>query len=66
MEQRLKKLMVEVAALVIFMGVVVSASAGVERVYGKTVQVAVSYDYSQQQPLKSSRFKAKVAGLGRN
>ena len=33
---------------------------------GKTMQVAVSYDYSQQQPLKSSLFKAKVAGLGRN
>lgn len=35
-------------------------------VTGKTVQVAVSYDYSQQQPLQSSRFKTNVAGLGRN
>jgi hypothetical protein len=33
---------------------------------GKTVQVAVSYDYSQQKLLLSSRSKAKVAGLGRN
>jgi hypothetical protein len=32
---------------------------------GRTVQVAITYDYSQKQPLLGSRFKSKVAGLGR-
>ena len=31
---------------------------------GRTVQVSISYDYSQQQPLLGSRFKSNLAGLG--
>ena len=33
---------------------------------GKTVEVAVSYDYSQQRPMLSSRFDSTVAGSNRN
>lgn len=33
---------------------------------GKTVEVEVSYDYSQQRPLLSSLFKSKSAGLERD